>query len=449
MTVFRAYDIRGIYPSELDEDLAEKIAKAFGTFLPEGATVAVGGDVRVSTPALKERVIAALLSTGANVIDVGMVATPMVYYYVSSQGLDGGIVVTASHSPKEYNGIKLVGKGGVCLSWETGISQIKEIAEGDEFREGDGGLEQRGIEDAFIRHALGHVTVDGRKKVVIDAANGACSLVAPKLFARLGWEVVPLFCTPDGRFPNHEADPIKKKNLAHLQQRVRETKADLGVSYDADGDRLGVVNDRGEIVENNVIFSLFAQEALRKRPGAAVVYEVVVSKAVEDTIIRCGGRAVLSRVGHSYIQSALIQQKAALAGENSGHYYFPENYGYDDALFASLKVAELLNAGPLSARQREIATYLTSEEFRPPCPDQRKFTVVADLQQRLAAAGYQVNTLDGARVILERGWFIIRASNTGPQLVVRWEAQDQAAFAEIGRLVEETLAGAGVPLHGA
>lgn len=447
MTLFRAYDIRGVYPSEIHEELAEAVGKGFGSWLSEGATVAVGGDVRTSTPALKAKLIEGLLSTGVNVIDVGMVATPLLYFYVASQQLAGGVVVTASHNPKQYNGIKLVGPGGMCLSWDTGISTIKDTIDTQNFRIADsGGLETRGIEEPYIRHVLSKMVVEGRKKVVVDAGNGACAPVAPKLFERLGWDVVPLFCEPDGTFPNHEADPIKKKNLEDLQAKVKETGADLGVAYDTDGDRLGVVNENGDVVENNTIFSLFIKDLLQKNPGKPIIYEVVVSKIIEDTIKKYGGEPVLMRVGHSYIQTALQEKKAILAGENSAHYFFPENYGYDDAMFASVKVAELLNKGSLSEREKEIPSYITSEEFRPLCADDKKFRTIEQLQKQLAST-HNVNTIDGARVTLEKGWFIIRASNTGPQLVVRWEAEDQESFNEIGTLVENQLQSVGVEFH--
>lgn len=453
MSLFRAYDIRGIYPTEINEDLGEKIGKAFGTLLFErldkpSLTVAVGGDVRVSTPSIKKRTIEGLLSTGANVIDIGMVHTPALYFAVAHLRLDGGLGVTASHNPKEYNGFKPVGPGGACLSWETGISRLQELVQTGAFRQEErgGNLITRSVDDDYISHVTGNVQVRRKLKVVVDAANGATSIVGPKVFERLGWSVVPLFCEPDGTFPNHEADPIKKKNLLHLQQKVKDTHADLGISFDGDGDRLGIVNEKGEIVENNKILSLFIKDTLLKKPHSSVVYEVVVSKVVEDTIKKYGGIPSISRVGHSYIQQALAEKKAALAGENSGHYYFPENYGYDDAVFAALKTAELLNEKPLSEREKEIPDYVTSEEMRPFCADERKFLVVEELQNTLKKEGHRLIDIDGARVLFDKGWCIIRASNTGPQLVVRWEAENNEHFEKIGHFVKDHLQAFGVNL---
>ena len=447
MTLFRAYDIRGVYPSDINEELAEKIGKAFGTIMPENARVAVGGDVRESTPALKKKLIEGLLSTGASVLDIGMAPTPTLYFAVASLGLEGGMIVTASHNPRQYNGMKIVGAGGVCLSWDTGIKQMKELVESGDFRTGQGQLEERDMGEAYLSHILSKVNVQKKLKVVVDPANGACSFLGPEAFKRLGWDVIPLFCEPDGTFPNHEADPIKKKNLAALQEKVKETNADLGVAYDADGDRLGIVNNLGEAVENNVIFSLLIKDILKKSPGSTIIYEVVVSKIVEDTIKKFGGIPVLSRVGHSYIHTLLTEKKAALAGENSAHYFFPENYGYDDAIFAGLKVAELLNSGSLSERVKEIPTYLTSEEYRPHCSDEKKFDVVAKIQEKMRSQGRNLVDIDGARVLFDNGWFIIRASNTGPQLVVRWEAKDQETFSMVSNLVKDSLAEFGISLE--
>jgi len=447
MAAFREYDVRGIYPSEVTDEFAEKIGKAFGTFMPEGATVAVGGDVRTSTPILKEKLIEGILSTGVNVIDIGMMPSPALYFTVVTKGLEGGAMVTASHNPKDYNGFKFVSKGCVGIMGSTGLNKMKEMMESGEFRTGEGGLERHGVEDPYIRHMLSKVSVQGKKKIVIDSANGACSLIAPKLFERLGWEVVPLFCTPDGTFPNHEADPVKKKNMVHLQERVKETGADLGVAFDGDGDRLGVVNGEGEHVENSKIFSLLIKETLQKKPDSAVVYEVLISKMVEDTIKRFGGKPILTRVGYPFIKAAIKESNAVIAGENSAHLYFDDNFSYDDALFAALKVAELLNKGTLKEREKEIPDYVSSQEYRPVCDDSRKFQAIKILQEKLKKEGYNVNDIDGARVVLDNGWFIIRASNTGPQLVLRWEAEDQDSYNKIGDLVKDQLKSVGVDFH--
>lgn len=438
MSVFRAYDIRGVYPTEISESLAESLGKAFGSSFSSPPTIVVGGDVRTSTPALKASVIAGLVSTGAKVIDVGMVTTPMVYFAVPHFQADGGVAVTASHNPKDYNGFKLIGTGGMALSWDHGIKEIKDVMDAGQFREGTGTVEQRPIDDAYIAHLTHYIKAPPRK-VVVDAANGACSLIAPRVFEALGCEVIPLFCDPDGTFPNHEADPVKKRNLVHLQEKVRETGADLGVSYDCDGDRLGVVNEHGEIVENNVLFSLMVKDLLKHTPAASIVYEVVMSQIVEDTIKREGGTPVLSKVGHSFIQESLAQHNAPLGGENSGHYYFQENRWHDDGIFASLKVLEVIRDAPLSQRTQEIPTYMTSDEFRPFCADEEKFSVVSSLQEELKQAGFSVDTIDGARVVTDTGRFIIRVSNTQPCLVVRWEATTPETFKQLESTVTETL----------
>jgi len=451
MAPFRAYDIRGIYPSEVNEELAEKIGKAFGTFIlekQEKARVAVGGDVRTSTPPLKEKFIEGLLSTGVNVIDTGMVPSPVIYFAVASLGLDGGAVVTASHCPKDTNGFKLVGKNAAGICDGSGLEKIKELAESGKFKQGSGTLEKGDIEEEFINHILSKVEIKKKLKIVLDPGNGACSLIAPRIFERLGWEVEKLFCEPDGNFPNHEADPVKKKNLVQLQEKVKEIKADIGVAFDGDGDRIGAVNSNGEHVQNSKIFSLLIKDALQRKPNSAVVYEVLISKMVEDTIRKFGGKPVLARVGYPFIKSAIKENSAVVGGENSAHLYFDDNYGYDDALFAALKIAELLNSGSLQEREKEIPDYISSDEFRPFCADDRKFQAIESLQKKFRRDGLRMTDIDGARVTMDNGWFIIRASNTGSQLVVRWEAEDQENFERIEEFVKKELEGVGVDIHG-
>ena len=310
MSIFRAYDIRGIYPEEINESFAEQLGKAFGTYIQQTKqeTIAVSGDVRLSTPALKKHFITGLLSTGAHVLDLGMTTTPMLYFAVASRNLAGGMMITASHNPKQYNGFKPVGQGGMCLSWETGIEKVKDILDSQTFRTGTGTVETLSVEDSYVTHLLSKITTPRKLKIVVDAGNGTCGPVAPKVFEKLGHTVVPLYCDPDGNFPNHEANPIKRENLVQLAEKVKEVGADLGIAYDTDGDRLGIVNEQGQVVDNSIVFSLLVKDILNKRPGASIVFEVVMSKVVEDTITRYGGVPILSRVGHSYIQSQLADE---------------------------------------------------------------------------------------------------------------------------------------------
>jgi phosphomannomutase/phosphoglucomutase len=443
MSIFRAYDIRGTYPDQLDERLAEKIGKAFGTMNP--GTVAVGMDTRTSGPSLKEALIKGMLSTGANVIDLGMVPTPLLYFAVAHYGLDGGIQVSASHNPKEYNGLKFCGKGGVCIGYDDGINEVERMVSEESFAVGEGTLEERDAASDYISHVLARVRVGRRLKVVIDAANGAGCALGPEAFRRAGCDVIELFCEPDGSFPNHEADPLKTETLRSLQEKVRETGADLGVAYDGDADRLGMVDEKGQAVDNNKIFVLLLREELRKAPGAKILYEVITSRIVEDEIRKGGGIPVLSRVGHTFIQQTMLSDGCVFGGETSAHYFYKENYCFDDAIFASLKVAEIASAGTLSEAVKTVPEYFTSKQYRPHCADGRKFSLVEELGEKLKDK-YEIIDIDGVKAVFDDGWFIVRVSNTAPQLVVRWEATTNEAFERIGKTVREELGAFGVKL---
>lgn len=446
MEIFRAYDIRGVYPGQLSRELAERIGKAFAAFLgKESPRIAVGMDARNSGPELKEAVIRGLVSAGARVLDIGLVPTPMVYFAVAHKGLDGGIMVTASHNPPEYNGMKFCIKGGVSIGWDEGLEKVKELAEKGEFREGKGSAEKVSLDEEYVKFCLGKARPGKKMKVVIDCGNGSAGRVARRLLETAGVDVVGLYCEPDGNFPNHQPDPLKKENLKDLQEKVRESGADIGIAYDGDGDRMGVVDEKGGIVESSKVFSMFIEDALRAEPGAKIVYEVLVSDIIPETIEKLGGEKVLSKVGHTYIQDAMVKKGCRLGGENSGHYFFRENFSYDDGVYASLKFLSLIK-GKVSEQAGKFPAYMESRQYRPKCPDSRKFRVVEELKERLEKK-YKVIGLDGVKAVLDDGWFIVRASNTAPELVVRWEAKTREAFQRIGKTVREELAGVGIALE--
>ena len=445
MSIFRAYDIRGIYPDQVSESLFEDLGSAFATFLKKDSPeVAVGMDARNSGPKLKEAVIRGLVSSGAKVLDLGLVPTPLVHFAVAKRGLDGGIMVTASHNPPDYNGMKFCVKDGVSIGWEEGIEEIKKIAEKGEFKRGEGSLEKVSMEDEFVKFCLERVKPK-RMKVVIDAGNGSAGMLGKKLLEAAGMEVICLYCEPDGNFPNHQPDPVDKETLKMLQEKVLETRADIGIAYDGDGDRLGIVDERGEILDNNKVFAIFIENALKEAPGASIVYEVLASKMISELIGKLGGKEVLCKVGHTYIQKAMKEKGCKLGGENSGHYFFQENFSYDDGVYASLKFLSIIDS-TVSGQAGRFPSYISSEQYRPHCPDERKFRVVEELKNRLKEM-YRVVDLDGAKVILEDGWFIVRVSNTAPQLVVKWEAENQEAFDRIKELVRKSLESAGVKLE--
>ena len=443
MSVFRAYDIRGIYPSELNENLAYKIGLAFGKFLGKGR-VAVGMDTRKSSPSLKGSVVRGLLESGLDVTDVGMVPTPLLYFAVAKGKMNAGAMITGSHNPKEYNGIKLCGENGVCLSYERGIGEIERmVKEGIKSEGRDGNLEEKNIENDYINFVLGKVNFEKPLRVVIDAGNGIAGKVSSELFRKLGCEVTELYCEPDGNFPNHHPDPLIKETLRDLQAKVLETKADVGIAFDGDGDRVGFVDEKGQAFPDNMAFALIIKNVLEKHKGAKILYEVLCSKLVEDVIREMGGVPILSRVGHSYIQKIMFDENCLLGGETSGHYYFKENFSYDDGIFAAVKLAELLSRSDktISEMGKELPSYITSDDTRIHCPDEKKFRVVENLRERFRKEGHKIITLDGVKVVFEdkNSWFIVRASNTQPALVLRWEAKDKEEFERIGDFVRKEV----------
>ncbi|NIO21548.1 MAG: phosphomannomutase [Candidatus Aenigmarchaeota archaeon] len=443
MSIFRAYDIRGVYPKELNEDIAYKIGLAFGKFLGKG-TVAVGMDARNSGPALKENLVKALLEMGFDVIDVGMVPTPLLYFTVAYNKMNAGMMVTGSHNPKEYNGIKLCGENGLCLSYETGVRDVEMLVrKGVETKKLKGNLIKKDIERDYINFVLGKVKFEKTLRIVIDAGNGTAGKVSSELFRRLGCEVIELYCEPDGDFPNHHPDPLVKETLKDLQAKVSETKADLGIAFDGDGDRVSFVDEKGEVLPDNRAFALIIENVLENNPGSKILYEVLCSKLIEDVIKGMKGVPIISRVGHSYIQKTMFDENCLLGGETSGHYYFKENFNYDDAIFAAVKLAELLSVSgkAISELTAALPSYMTSDDTRIHCPDDKKFKVVENIKERFKKDGYKTITLDGVKVVFEdkNSWFIVRPSNTQPAIVLRWEAKDREEFERVGNFVRKEV----------
>jgi len=443
MSIFRAYDIRGVYPKELNEDLAYKIGLAFGKFLG-GGRVAVAMDARNSGPALKLNVVKGLLEMGLDVMDVGMVPTPLLYFAVAYNKMGAGVMITGSHNPKEYNGIKLCGKNGLCLSYETGIREVENFVRNGAKPEGrKGKLTKKNIERDYINFVLGKVKFEKTLRIVIDAGNGSAGGVSPELFRGLGCEVIELYCEPDGDFPNHHPDPLLKETLKDLQKKVLQEKADLGIAFDGDGDRVSFVSERGEIIPDNKAFALIIENVLGKHKGAKILYEVLCSQMIEDVIRRMGGTPILSRVGHSYIQKTMFDENCLLGGETSGHYYFKENFNYDDGVFAAVRLAELVSRSgkTISELARDLPSYMTSDDTRIRCPDDKKFRVVEKLKEKFKKDGHKTITLDGVKVVFEdkNSWFIARPSNTQPAIVLRWEAREREEFERVGGFIRKEV----------
>ncbi|HLD57009.1 MAG TPA: phosphomannomutase/phosphoglucomutase, partial [archaeon] len=405
--------------------------------------VAVGGDVRLHTAKLKVALIRGLQSTGVKVIDFGTVPTPLLYFAVAYKRLDGGVCVTASHNPKEYNGFKMCAAGGVSLSWDSGIKAVLDIINSGKFNVGQkqGEYVFSNILEDYKHYVSTKVNLYWLEKlrVVIDGGNGVCGNIAADIFGNGGSEVVKLYCDPDGNFPNHEPDPIKKVNLQALQKAVLDNQAHLGIAYDGDGDRVAFVGPDGKVIESYTALSIFSKNIVKNMPGTKVVFDVTSSKTVEDTIKQNGGIPVQSRVGHSFIQSKILLEGCEFGGEHSGHYFFKDNFGFDDAIFASLKFAGLIAEHGLDNLTKDMDFYITSDEVRVFCNDKEKFEVVERLKTDLKAK-YDVLDIDGVKAKVDSGWFLIRASNTIPALGIRWEAKTQEDFDKIKGIVKSSIA---------
>jgi phosphomannomutase/phosphoglucomutase len=456
MGIFREYDIRGIVGEELTEDMAERIGRAYGSLAVRAGAkaVAVGRDGRTSAMQMRAALLKGLLGCGLDVVDIGVCPTPLLYYALFTLPVGGGVMITASHNPPEYNGFKL------CLGRDSmhgeAIQALKADIEKGQFAPGQGAVSGHPIIPdylAYIKQSFASVKA-GSLHVVVDCGNGMGGLVGPEALRLLGCRVTSMYEEVDGRFPNHDPDPTVVNNLQDLIRKVRETKADLGIAYDGDADRIGAVDERGDIVWGDRLLVLYARDILAAKPGSTVISEVKASQSLYDDIRKRGGRPIMWKTGHSLIKAKMKEERAALAGEMSGHMFFADRYfGYDDAVYASCRLVEIMaRAGkPLSALLADLPTTSVTPEIRVDCPDAVKFDLVKEVQARLterARAGNQpkgfkireVITIDGIRVVFEDGWGLIRASNTQPALVLRFEASSPDRLTAIRAMIETELA---------
>lgn len=441
--IFREYDIRGLAEKEFDEEFARLLGKVHGTVVGErgGKRVSVGRDCRFTSDRYAEAVIEGLASTGLQVINIGVCPTPLLYFSLFHLDLDGGVQITASHNPSEYNGFK------VCLGKETlygaQIQELRTKMEQGEFRERRGGRrEDYAIVPPYQEHLLRDVPRLARPlKVVIDAGSGVAGPVAPPIFHKLGCTVWEIACVPDANFPLHHPDPTVPKNLQDLIKKVKAEKADLGIAYDGDGDRIGVVDEKGNILWGDEVLILFARDLLKRHPGAVIISEVKCSQRLYDQIALHGGKPIMWKAGHSLLKAKMKETHALLAGEMSGHMFFADRYfGYDDAIYASLRLAELLAAGsrPLSTLLADLPKSFSTPEIRVDCPDDKKFKI-AERATEFFRQHYPVIDVDGVRIQFPEGWGLIRASNTQPALVLRFEAKSAEKLKEYREIVENKL----------
>ena len=441
--IFREYDIRGLAEKEFNKEFALLLGKVHGTMIGEagGSRVSVGRDCRATSDQYAEAVIAGLISTGLRVVDLGVCPTPLLYFSLFHLNTDGGIEVTASHNPSDYNGFKL------CIRKDTlygeQIQEIRVRMEQNRFIEKPGGKsEHYQIVPPYQQHLLNDVPRLKRLlKVVVDAGSGVGGPVAPPIFRHLGCTVWEIACTPDGSFPIHHPDPTVPENLKALIDKVRCEGADLGIAYDGDADRIGAVDEQGNIVWGDELLIIFARDILQRNPHATIISEVKCSQRLFDDIGKRGGVPIMWKAGHSLLKAKLKETNALLAGELSGHMFFKERYfGYDDAIYASLRLLEIIanSDRPFSALLADLPKTVSTPEIRIDCPDDRKFTI-AERAKEYFRKHYDTIDIDGVRVQFPEGWGLIRASNTQPALVLRFEAQSAEKLAEYRALVESKL----------
>lgn len=440
--IFREYDIRGIVEIDLTERVVELIGKSFGTYLQRqgGKKVSVGGDVRLSTERFRAALIKGLTSTGIDVIDIGVVPTPVQYFSLFRLTVDGGIMITGSHNPPEFNGFKMsVGQSSI---YGADIQKLREIIEKEDFLTGTGKVRKVNIIQDYIKDIAKRLDIKGKVKVVFDCGNGSASLVIEDLMKALGINAYFMYCEPDGTFPNHHPDPTIVEYIADLREQVLKLKADIGIAFDGDADRLGVIDDKGEIIWGDRLLILFARSILKEKKGQKIIFEVKCSQALPEAIEAAGGEPIMWKTGHSLLKKKMKESGAVIGGEMSGHLFFADRYyGYDDAIYAAARLIELLSNEGKKASEllADVPQYFTTPEIRLEVDsDEEKFEISRKAVEYFKK-NYEVIDVDGVRILFGDGWGLVRASNTQPVLVLRFEARTPERLKEIQDLVIHKL----------
>ena len=440
--IFREYDIRGIVDKDLTEDVVKLIGKAFGTSLKRlgKREITCGRDGRLHSKRLQDALIQGVISTGIDVINIGEVPTPLLYFSIHHFDKDGGIQITGSHNPPDFNGLKMcVGKSTI---YGKEIKELRDLIIRGDFETGNGDIKNYDIIDDYLSYLKTDIKFSSPLKVVLDCGNGVTAHVAPQAFKNAGCDVFSLFCNVDGTFPNHHPDPTVLENLKDLQEKVLEVGADIGIAFDGDGDRVGVVDEKAQVIFGDKILILLARNVLREHPNAAIIGEVKCSHLLYKDIEKHGGKPIMWKTGHSLIKQKMKETGALLAGEMSGHIFFADRYfGFDDATYAALRICEILSKDkrPISELLGDIPKTYSTPEIRIDCPEDKKFKVVEKVKELFSQKGYNFIDVDGVRVVFDDGWGLIRASNTQPVLVLRFEANTKERLSEIRELIEGAL----------
>ena len=446
-TILREYDIRGIYGETLTERDAFAVGLCFGSIIKEEGdqTVCVGFDGRKSSPSLAENVISGAMDAGINVINIGLNATPTLYYATTVLEAGGGIMVTGSHNASQYNGFKFM-LGGKPF-WGADIVGLGQRAEVANCTKGSGEISTKAIRESYVARLMGDFRSAKGLKVAWDAGNGALGPAMTQLTSCLPGVHILLNAEVNGDFPAHHPDPTIPENLTQLQEVVRQEKCDLGIAFDGDGDRIGVVDGLGRILWGDQILAILARDMLEELPGATIIADVKASQALFDEVTRLGGHPVMSPTGHSVIKSRMAELKAPLAGEMSGHIFFADRYyGYDDALYAALRLVDIVarSDNTLAAMRDTLPQMVNTPEIRFDVPEDRKFAIAQEVQERLRQSSASVSTIDGVRVRTRDGWWLLRASNTQNALVVRCESQTEVGLKKMKSMVSDQLRLSGV-----
>jgi phosphomannomutase/phosphoglucomutase len=437
--IFREYDIRGVVDKDLTDEVVELLGKGIGTYLRRhGARrITIGGDVRLSTERFRKELMSGLQSVGINVVDLGPVPTPVQYFSMHHiSDVQGGVMITGSHNPPEFNGFKITLNNAPVFG--EMIQEIRRLIENKDFESGSGSYEKQEIIDDYIAYIKKDIKLERPVKVVLDSGNGAASLVAHRLFKELGADTIDLFDTPDGRFPNHHPDPTVVKYIQELIKTTKESDAELGIGYDGDADRIGVVDENGEVIWGDKLMIIFSRDVLRTHPGAPIIFDVKCSQALPEMIEKFGGKPVMSKTGHSNLKQKMKDMKAPLAGEMSGHIFFADRYfGFDDAIYASARMVELVSRSKQKVSEflSDVPKYYSTPEIRAEVESDKLKFEIARKAEEYFSRHYDVVAIDGVRIQFGDGWGLVRASNTQPVLVLRFEARTPERLEEIKDLV--------------
>jgi len=439
--VFREYDVRGVVGNDLNEDFVFNLGRAIGAYAARYSItkMTIGRDCRLSSNDYHHFLIKGLNCSGIETIDIGLCATPMLYFSIRHLNVGGGVMITGSHNPPEFNGFK------ICIGNDTiygeKIQELRKIMESGQYSTGIASSALQDITAAYQNYIFDNVKITRKIKVVVDAGNGVGGHFALPILQRYGCEVIPLYCEPDGHFPNHFPDPTVEENLTELIKIVREQKADLGIAFDGDADRLGVISDKGEIIWGDKLLLLFAREILKEKPNSTIIGEVKCSQILYDDIKKHSGRAIMWKTGHSLIKAKMKEEKAVLGGEMSGHLFFADRYfGYDDAIYAAIRLLEILSqtGQKISELLSDVPQTFATPEIRIDCADDKKAKVVERIKKHFQSNPGLIE-IDGVRIPFEDGWALVRSSNTQPVIVLRFEASSASSLQKIRNEVENLI----------